>query len=364
MSKLKKQALQEAARLEQKFGHKTGAIGSATYKLNVVPTGSLALDYALGTGGWPLGHPVEVFGAPDIGKSSVIGFNAIKSAQKLGMLCGIIALEPGFDEEWAFKHGVDPETIIIARPDNGEVAFEILHDWVQGDIVDFTVFDSIGALVAKGEREEGAKVKVGGQSPLITMGVKRILMPTWKHNKGLIFLNQQRDDMDSRIPGVKKSPGGNAIHHSAAIRVQLKSTGKPFKKTIDGEEVEIGRTLVGIVKRNKLSEGSSKRAEFDFYQMETEEHPVGIDIPKDIVATAIRTGVIKKAGGYYRHSSFPEDKKGTCQLQGKDTVYDYLLDNEKVVEEIRKEVMDAMLIKLGTASELTPEEVGSEEGEG
>ena len=111
-------AAAEAARLEKKFGHKTGAIGSATFNMKVVPTGSLALDYALGIGGWPLGHPVEVFGAPDIGKSSVIGFSAIRSAQSLGLLCGMIALEPGFDKDWAIKNCIDPDGLVIARPDN------------------------------------------------------------------------------------------------------------------------------------------------------------------------------------------------------------------------------------------------------
>lgn len=353
MSDFKNKALQEAARLERKFGHKTGAVGSETFKLNVVPTGSLALDYALGTGGWPLGHPVEVFGAPDIGKSSVIGFNAIKNAQKQGLLCGIIALEPGFDQEWAYKNGVDPETVVIARPDTGDIAFEILHDWTQDDTVDFIVFDSIGAVVAEIERQEGAKSRVGGQSKLITDGVKRILTPTWKHNKGVIFLNQQRDDMNSRIPGMKESPGGNALHHSAAIRVHLKSTGAPVKTRVEGDDVVIGKTLVAVIKRNKLSEGSMKRAEFDFYNMDTDESVVGIDVAKDIVATAIRTRVIEKAGAYYRHSTFPGEKH---QIQSKDATYDYLLENPEAVEQIRKEVIEAMLVQQGGAKNVQPEE--------
>lgn len=333
----------EAERLEKKFGHKTGAVGSDDFKLSVVPTGSLALDYALGTGGWPLGHPVEVFGAPDIGKSSVIGFQAIKNAQKQGMLCGIIALEPGFDEEWAFKNGVDPETVVIARPDNGEIAFQILFEWVKDDVVDFIVFDSIGAIVSEIEQKDDAKSRVGGQSKLITDGVKRVLMSVWKHNKGLIFLNQQRDDMNARVPGMKTSPGGNAVHHSAAIRVWLKQSGAPFKSIINGEEMVVGKTMVASIERNKLSEGSKRRAEFDFYQANSEESVVGIDQAKDIVSTAIRNRVIEKAGGYYRHSSFPADKNDTHQIQGKDNVYDYLLENENAISSIRKEVINKML---------------------
>lgn len=332
-----------ANRLEKKYGHKTGAVGSDDFQMTVVPTGSLALDYALGTGGWPLGHPVEVFGAPDIGKSSVIGFQAIKNAQAMGLLCGIIALEPGFDPEWAYKNGVDPETVVIARPDNGEIAFQILHDWVRENDVDFVVFDSIGAIMSQIEQEDGAKSRVGGQSKLITDGVKRILMPTWKHNKGVIFLNQQRDDMNARMPGMKTSPGGNAVHHSAAIRVWLKQAGAPFKSTIGNEEFVVGKTMVASIERNKLSEGSKRRAEFDFYQANSDESVVGIDQGKDIVSTAIRTGVIQKAGAYYRHDSFPADKNGTRQLQGKDSVYDLLSDSNKAVETIRKEVITQMM---------------------
>jgi recombination protein RecA len=351
-------ALQEAARLQKKFGHKTGAVGSEDFKLNVVPTGSLALDYALGTGGWPLGHPVEVFGAPDIGKSSIIGFNAIKSAQQLGMLCGIVALEPGFDKDWAVKNGVDPEMLVVARPDDGESAFEILHDWMQDDIVDFTVFDSIGAIVAAGERKDeknGMKAKVGGASALVTAGVKRILTPVWKHNKGLIFLNQQRDDMNSKFPGAKESPGGNALHHSAAIRIQLKpaSGSPPFKAKVDGEDIYVGRTLVAVIKRNKLSEGTNRRAEFDYYNADSDESEVGIDTAKDVVATAIRTRVIEKAGGYYRHPSFPTDKH---QIQGKDAVYDYILEHEESVQQIRQEVIEQMFLKVGGTKNQAPKE--------
>lgn len=343
MSKTANRAQQEAARLEKKFGHKTGSVGSENFQLNVVPTGSLALDYALGTGGWPLGHPIEVWGAPDIGKSSVIGFNAIKNAQDMGMLCGIIASEPGFDKDWAYKNGVDPDTVVIARPDNGETAFEILHDWTRDDVVDFIVFDSIGAIQSEVEQEEGAKSRVGGPSKLITEGVKRILMPTWKHSKGLIFLNQQRDDMKARIPGLKTSPGGNAVHHSAAIRVHLKSSGSPFKTKVGGDEVVVGRTLVAVIERNKLAEGSKKRAEFDFYQMDSDESAVGIDVAKDVVATAIRTGVIEKAGAYYRHPKFPTDKH---QIQSKDATYEYLLGHDSVVKQIRKEVINVMFADL------------------
>lgn len=353
MDDVKQRAAAEAARLERKYGIKSGATGDESFKLNVVPTGSLALDYALGTGGWPLGHPVEVFGPPDIGKSSVIGFNAIRNAQKMGLFCGIIALEPGFDGDWAQKNGVDPEAVVVARPDNGEEAFEMMYEWVADDIIDFVVFDSIGAVITASElAQDEMKSKVGGQSKLITDGVKRVLVPAWKNNKGIILLNQVRDDMRSRIPGQVESPGGHALKHTCAIRVQLKPTGAPFKAKVEGEDIVIGRTLVSIIKRNKLSEGSNRRAEFDYYQMETDENEVGIDVGKDVIATGIRTRVIEKAGAWFRHHTFPGEKK---QLQGKDAVNEFLLNNDDALEVIRQEVLAVMLEKQQEAKNTKPE---------
>lgn len=352
MTDLAKKAQQEAARLERKFGLRAGATGAEKFQLNVVPTGSLALDYALGTGGWPLGHPVEVFGAPDIGKSSVIGLGAIRNAQAKGMLCGIIALEPSFDPEWAKKNGVDPEGLVIARPEHGEEAFDMLHEWVTDDIIDFIVFDSIGAVVSKGELDQDEfKVKAFGQAGLITAGVQRILIPTWKNNKGVIFLNQQRD-AKSRIPNLKDSPGGNALRHSCAMRVQIKTVGSPFKAKIDGEDVIIGKTLVGVILRNKLSEGSSRRAEFDYYQLETDDAPVGIDWAKDVIATAIRTRIIEKAGGWYRHPNFPDENH---QLQGRDAVAEFLSENPKALDKIRDQVLQVMLEKQSSLKNTKPD---------
>lgn len=352
MADLAAKAQQEAARLERKFGHKAGATGAETFKLNVIPTGSLALDFALGTGGWPKGHPIEVFGPPDIGKSSVIGFNAIRNVQSQKGLCGIVALEPGFDKEWAIKNGVDPEGVVIGRPDTGEDAFAMLYDWVKSDLIDFILFDSIGAVLREAETNEDGKPAAMGQSALITWGVKRILTPCWKNNKGLIMLNQIRDDTRSRMPGVYDSPGGHALKHSAAVRVQLKQNGPPMKAKVEGEDVVIGRSLAAVIKRNKLAEGSDRRAEFDFYQMETDAHPVGIDWAKDVIATAIRTGVIQKGGAWYRHPSFPGDEN---RLQGKDAVGEFLASQPKVLDGLRDDVLRVMLERQEALKNTKPE---------
>lgn len=338
----KKTALEEAARLTKKYGNKTGDVGSTKYELNVTPTGSLALDYATGIGGWPKGHPVLVFGPRDIGKSSVIGLQAIKQAQCKGDLCGIIAVEPGFDPDWAWKHGVDPEGVVIARPDTAEDAFNILHDWCQGDIVDFMVFDSIAAVTAEKERKEDAKSQVGGNAKIITEGTKKILMPAFKNNKGVILLNQVRDNMAAQMPGVLKMPGGHGQEHHNAMIVQLKPGKDRYTVKVDGDDVEIGRTVKAVFLRNKLAEGSRVVGEFDFYQREVEGFPFGLDVAADVLNAGVKTGAIEKNGGWYIHPSFPPNKSGVHQVQGKPGIEKVLQEHPEAVEAIRQDVLAAM----------------------
>lgn len=336
----------EVKRLERKFGHKAAALGSTDFQFDAVPTGSLALDYALGTGGWPLGHPVEVFGQPDIGKSSVIGFSAIRNAQQMGKFCAIIAVEPGFDKEWAVKNGVDPDRLIVVRPNDGEEAFNMLYDFVSNDVIDFVVFDSIGAILRPSEVGADTKPSQGGAAVLIAHGIKNILQPTWKNRKGVIFLNQVRDNMRSPIPGSVESPGGWAVKHAADIRVHLKADGMGYKQKVNGEDVVVGRPLVALIKRNKLSEGSEKRAKFDYYQMETEDHKIGIDRPKDVRQVAVRTQVFSKSGGWHYYDDFPDGK-----LNGEASVDAWLKENPDECEKIRGAVLTAMLKKQESEKE-------------
>lgn len=339
-------ALREAERLTQKYGTKAGDTGASQYDLGITSTGVLALDYALGIGGWPEGHLVMVFGPPDIGKSSSLGLAAIREAQKAGKLCGIIALEPNFDKQWAIKHGVIPDLVVIARPNTGEEAFEILIEWVEGDLVDFVLFDSLGALVGETEREEGAKARVGGASKLITDGTKRILMPCWKNRKTVLFMNQIRDDLNSRVPGMVKPPGGHGQEHASSIILQLKPGKDQYKLKIDGEEVLIGRTIVAVVKRNKLAQGSNQRAQFDFYQKEVDGYPFGIDTTEDVIATGMMTGVIRLDGSWYKYDGFPGGK-----VQGKKGVSQVIRDDPTLVDVIRGQVLARMFKARAEADE-------------
>lgn len=324
--------------LNREFGSGAGSIGSVQKALNSVPTGSLALDYALGVGGWPLGHLVGVYGRRDIGKSSVVGLNAIRSAQSMGLNCAIVAVEPGFDPAWAEKHGVDTENLVIARPKTGEEAFAMLYKLVNSEIIDLVIFDSLGAILAESEIDEGGKMKQGGQAGLITWGVKRVAPIAYRNNVCVILINQVRDNMQSRIPGIVSQPGGHALEHMETIIVQLKPGKDRYTLKIDGQDVVIGQSIVAHIQRNKLAEGTGQKAVFDFYQKETDEYPFGIDQTSDIIATGKRTGVIKQAGAYY-------DMPNGQRLQGQKAVAKYLDENPEVLGMIRDGIMKAMMTR-------------------
>jgi hypothetical protein len=173
------------------------------------------------------------------------------------------------------------------------------------------------------------------------------LQPCWKNQKGLIFINQQREDMKSRIPGQFAPPGGQALQHACDTIVHLRAGRERYTiKEDDGEgkkfDLVVGRQLVAQIKRNKLSEGTGNKAVFDYYQMDSDLHPVGIDIGSDVLNTGIRTGVIEKAGAYLRHPSFPKQNNGTNQIQGRDSAEAFLVENPQAVEAIRKDVFAVM----------------------
>lgn len=355
MSDNNKKAEQMAAKFEKKYGHKAGSTGDHEWPLDVIPTGSLSLDYALGIGGWPIGHPIEVFGPPDIGKSSVIGLNAIANAQKMGKFCAIVAVEPGFDPEWARKHGVNTEDLLVVRPDNGQDAFNMLSEIVSEPSIGFVLFDSVGALLRESEAEVDGKPSQGGRSNLVTWGVHNILQKSWKNNVCVMFVNQVRDKMNARMPGVLDSPGGHALKHVSAIRVQLKTaSGGLYTEKVDGEDMEVGHRLKAVIVRNKMSEGSRRVAEFDYFKKETPEHSIGIDKAADIIDVAIRTGCITPAGAWLKHPAFPGE---TNQIQGKANATKFLIENPKIQEQLRNEVLEVMVKENGPITNVKPAKV-------
>jgi recombination protein RecA len=328
-----------ATAVNKQFGSGAAQKGSVRYRLNAISTGSLAFDYALGTGGWPRGHMVGVFGPRDIGKSSIVGLNAIREAQALKLNAVIIAVEPGFDADWAEKHGVDTERLLVLRPDNGEDAFRMLHKCATSGVIDLVIFDSIGALLSPSEVEDDGKMKAGGQAGLITWGVKRCVKPIYDNNVACIMLNQVREDMNSRMAGVLKQPGGKAIEHSEAIICQLKRGPNRFLTKVDGEEVEYGHEVVALIKRNKLAQGTGKKAVFNFYGMELSGLSLGIDRVADAINTGKRLGVIATRGAWL---DLPD---GTSH-NGSKAAGEHIQEHAAALQLIRDGVMHAMLTNV------------------
>lgn len=325
-----------AADIRKSFGAEAAAVGGLQRELKTIPTGSLALDYELGIGGWPMGKLVGVFGPRDIGKSSMVGLNAVKSAQKMGLYVAWVALEP-FSEEWARKNGVDPDEMLIAYPTTGEEAFATALKCIQSGVVDLLVFDSIGAVISEGEMAEDGKPRMGGQAGLITWFVKAAAPVAWRNEVCVILINQTRESIGhGKFPGQVHQPGGKALEFMESVIVQLKHGKAKYTIKDAGTDVIIGSEIVAHIIRNKESEGTGRKAVFDYFFMETDDYPFGIDSFSDVLNTAKRTGVIKQAGSYY-------DLPNGERFQGLKKVAEYLSENPEELAAIREGVLQKML---------------------
>lgn len=337
-TQIKMQLEKERARMIQKHGAKSVALGSEKYVMNVVPTKSRMLNYMLGIGGLPYGHMVEVFGANQIGKTSALGYGVVSNVQAQHKVPGIIAMEPMFDIDWAATHGVDPDLVIIARPDNAEEAFEIMHDWVFGGLIDYVLFDSIGAAGSKSDVEDGSKKKAYGNSGVVTAGLNAIMPRAFKNNVGIMLINQQRQTGVFNGTTLYDSPGGEGLKHHAMIRIHLKPGRNKYTAEIDGEKILVGRELIAAFKKNKLAQATNKTARFDYYHIASPLNPVGVDVAADVINTAKLTNVFESTGAWLHHHTFPDGK-----LNGKSAVGKFLAEHPEVLEIIESELTNKML---------------------
>lgn len=327
----------------QKWGENSVSLGSQRYASNTVPSCSWMLDLKMGTEGFPYGHAVEVFGANGLGKSTVLGYTTLGNVQRQGKLPAIIAAEPAFDVDWASRF-LDPEMLLIQRPDNAEQAFEMLHEMVYDDLVDYILLDSLGALAARSEEEGGGK-KAFGISGVVTSGLNSVMPRLWKNNIGLMILNQQRQDTKSRSqPGMGMnydSPGGEALHHNCVVRIQLKPGRNRYTSPMgsgkDREaEVLVGRELVCTFKKNKLAI-NTKSARFDFMHIPTPKYGFGVDRWEDIQRTLKVANVVTVSGSWLEHEAFPKGK-----VNGKSGLAKALIDDPGIEARLREEVMSVM----------------------
>jgi RecA/RadA recombinase len=238
------------------------------------------------------------------------------------------------------QHGVDPELMLLQRPVDIDEGMDMLHDLVYENLVDYIVFDSIGALAAKSAAAEDGKMKAYGASPVITSGLNAVMPRLWRNNIGLLLINQQRQDTKGRkIANVTMydSPGGEALHHHMAFRIHLKPGRTRYVDKIDGEEVVVGRELIASFMKNKLAM-NSKAARFEFWFRPVEKYGwrLGIDKAEDIIRTGKASGVIKGAS-WLEHPAFPDGK-----VHGKPGLETFLHERPEVEDRIREEVLTKM----------------------
>lgn len=315
--------------LQKKYGEAV-TFGDTPHPSRIIPTGCLALDYALGTGGWPTRHMCGIFGPREIGKS-VLALMGVANAQQMGMNCAWVAVEPNFDPNWASKHGVDSKNLLVARPKNAETAVDMMKTFVYSGAIDFIVFDSVGAMSSSSAMEEGGKSRVGGNAALISHMMSALAPSVFTNDVAVLMLNQVRDKMNAQVQGVVEQPGGHNLEHLEGIILQLKRGPEVVTFKQAGDEYQVGQEVIAVTKKNKVSEKSSKSAKYMFYNMETEEFPFGVDWFEDILATGKRLNIVEQAGAYYGYD-------GNRYL-GKKEFKTFLIENPDKRDEIRTKVL-------------------------
>ncbi|HAJ99894.1 MAG TPA: recombinase RecA [Bacteroidales bacterium] len=314
----KMKALQLALdKLEKSYGKGTiMKLGdSAVEAVEVISTGSLTLDIALGTGGLPKGRIVEIYGPESSGKTT-LAIHAIAESQKNGGIAAFIDAENAFDSSYAKKLGVDIENLLVSQPDNGEQALEIAENLIRSGAIDIIVIDSVAALTPKSEIEgEMGDSKVGLQARLMSQALRKLTSTINKTNSCCIFINQLREKIGVMFGNPETTTGGNALKFYSSVRLDIRR----ISQIKEGENVLGNRTRVKVVK-NKLAP-PFKQAEFDII------YGQGISKVGEIIDLAVEHNVVKKSGSWF---SYGETRLG----QGRDAVKQLLIDNPELSEEV------------------------------
>ncbi len=316
------------SQIEKQFGK--GAImkmdGSIKEDVDTIPTGSLALDIALGIGGLPRGRVIEVFGPESSGKTTLT-LSVIAETQKRGGIAAFIDAEHAFDSTYAKKVGVKLEDLLISQPDTGEQALEIAETLVRSNAVDLVVIDSVAALTPKAEIEgDMGDSHMGLQARLMSQALRKLTAVISKSRATVVFINQIRMKIGVMFGNPETTTGGNALKFYSSVRIDLRRI-ETLKK---GEEFIGNRVRAKIVK-NKVA-APFRTAEFEIYFDE------GISRTSDIVTLGVDLGLIQKSGSWF---AYGEEKIG----QGKDAVRAYLASNPKLAAKIEKEIREKAGIK-------------------
>jgi recombination protein RecA len=312
-------------KIEKSYGK--GAImklgDSAVVPVDVIPTGSLTLDLALGTGGLPRGRVVEIYGPESSGKTT-LAIHAIAEAQKQGGVAAFIDAENAFDSSYAARLGVDIENLLVSQPDNGEQALEIAENLIRSGAIDIIVIDSVAALTPKSEIEgEMGDSKMGLQARLMSQALRKLTSTINKTNCCCIFINQLREKIGVMFGNPETTTGGNALKFYSSVRIDIRRA----TQIKEGDRIMGNRTRVKVVK-NKLAP-PFRQAEFDII------YGQGISKMGEIIDLAVDNNIIKKSGSWF---SYGETKLG----QGRDAVKQLLTDNVELAEELEGKIKEAL----------------------
>ena len=293
------------------------------WDVQVIPSGSVALDHALGIGGYPRGRIVEIYGPESSGKT-MLAIHAIAQAQKAGGIAAMIDAEHAFDRTYAKALGVNLDTLLISQPDNGEQALEIADNLIRSGAIDIVVIDSVAALTPKAEIEgEMGDNKVGLQARLMSQALRKLTANISKTNTCCIFINQLREKIGIMFGNPETTTGGNALKFYASVRIDVRRT----TQLKDGEEALGNRTRVKVVK-NKMAP-PFKKAEFDIVFGE------GISRVGEIIDLGVEYGIIAKSGSWFSYN----DQK---LAQGREAVKQLLKDNPELCDEIEAKIREAL----------------------
>ena len=291
--------------------------------VSVIPSGSSALDHALGIGGYPRGRVIEIFGPESSGKTT-LAIHAIAEAQKAGGIAAMIDAEHAFDRSYAKNLGVNVDTLLISQPDNGEQALEIADNLIRSGAIDIIVIDSVAALTPKAEIEgEMGDNKVGLQARLMSQALRKLTANISKTNTCCIFINQLREKIGILFGNPETTTGGNALKFYASVRIDVRKV----TQIKDGDEATGNRTRAKVVK-NKMAP-PFRKAEFDIVFGE------GICKVGEIVDLAVEYDIVHKSGSWF---SYGESKIG----QGREAVLQVLRDNPELSDEIEAKVREAL----------------------
>lgn len=338
----KLKALQSAmAKIEKDFGR--GSImkmgDQQVEEIAVIPSGSIALDIALGVGGYPRGRIIEIYGPESSGKTT-LAIHAIAECQKAGGTAVFIDAEHAFDRFYAQKLGVDVENLLISQPDSGEQALEIAEQLIRSSAIDIIVIDSVAALTPKAEIEGAmGDNKVGLQARLMSQALRKITAAISKTNTTCIFINQLREKIGMTFGNPETTTGGNALKFYASVRVDVRKS----TQLKDGDEVLGNLTKVKIVK-NKVAP-PFRKCEFEL------AYGQGISRLGEVADLGVAYDIIQKSGSWYSYD-------GTKLGQGREGLKRTLNDNPELCEEITAKIIAT--VKGGEALPTTPDTDSSE----